>query len=146
VFQYFLNNFPNIRHLLAIGGDEETARLSGINTRRLKVLAYSLSGLLSSVGAIYYLSRLGNGHYSLGGFYNLDSIAAVVIGGTSIYGGRGSIVDTFFGVLILGVLDNIINLLNMNIYVKDAFKGLIILAIILLAVIRRNKELNKKSI
>ena len=140
VFQYLLNSRSSFRYMLAVGGDEDTARKSGVNISRIKLLAYSVCGILSSVGAIYHLSRLGNGHYSLGGFYNLDSIAAVVIGGTSIYGGKGSIVDTFFGVLILGVLDNIINLLNINIYVKDAFKGVIILAIILFAVIRKNRE------
>jgi len=143
VFQYLLSARPSIRYMLAVGGDEETARLSGINTSRIKLIAYSICGILSSVGAIYHLSRLGNGHYSLGGFYNLDSIAAVVIGGTSIYGGKGSIIDTFFGVLILGVLDNIINLLNINIFVKDAFKGVIILVILLFAVIRKNRELQE---
>jgi ribose/xylose/arabinose/galactoside ABC-type transport system permease subunit len=146
LFQYLLNSRTSIHYMLAVGGDEETARLSGIKTSRIKVFAYILSGILSSVGAIFYLARLGDGHYSLGGSFNLDSIAAVIIGGASIFGGKGSIVDTFFGVIILGIIENIINLLNISVYVKDAFKGVIILVIILFAVIRRNRELQRISV
>ena len=146
LFQYLLKTRKSMRNLLAVGGDEETARISGINIFKTKVFAYIMAGLLSSIGAIFYLARLGHGHYTVGGSFNLDSIAAVIIGGTSIFGGKGSFLDTLFGVLILGVLANIINLLSISVFLKDAFRGTIILVIILFAVMRRTKEMKQKNI
>jgi ribose transport system permease protein len=146
LFQYLLKTRTSVRNLLAVGGDEETARLSGINISKTKIFAYGTAGLLSSLGAIFYLARLGHGHYTVGATYNLDSIAAVIIGGTSIFGGKGSFTDTFFGVLILGILANIINLLSISVFLKDAFKGVIILAIILFAVLRRRREMKEKNL
>ncbi len=146
LFQYLLKTRSGIRHLLAVGGDEETARLSGINTSKTKIMAYTVTGFLSSLGAVFYLARLGHGHYTIGLSYNLDSIAAVIIGGTSIFGGKGSFIDTLFGVLILGILANIINLLSISVFLKDAFKGVIILAIILFAVLRRRREIKQRTL
>lgn len=146
LFQWLLKRNTTIRHMLAVGGDEETAHLAGVATQRTKFLAYTLSGALSSLGAFFYLSRLGHGYYAIGSSYNMDSIAAVIIGGTSVFGGKGSFVGTMFGLLILGVLENIINLTNMSVYMKDAFKGVIILAIILFNVTRRNRQLRSKKL
>lgn len=146
LFQYLLNKRVSFRNLLAVGGDEETARLSGVDIDKTKIFAYVTTGILSSLGAIFYLARLGHGHYTVGSSYGLDTIAAVVIGGTSIFGGKGSFTDTFFGVLILGILANIINLLSISVFLKDAFKGVIILAIILFAVLRRSRELKQKNL
>jgi len=93
------------RHLFAAGGNEETARLSGINVRRLRFSVFALAGCLSGLAAIFHTARLGAADPNAGGGYELSAIAAVVIGGTSLMGGRGSVTRTFLGVLIIAVLE-----------------------------------------
>lgn len=113
-----------------VGGNERAAYLSGLPVRRVKMLAYALSGLLAGVGGVLSVARVGMGDPQAGTAYLLDTIAAVTIGGTSLAGGKGSIVGTFLGVLILGTLNNITNLLNVSPTMQPAVKG----AVILLAV------------
>ncbi|HEY4544631.1 MAG TPA: ribose ABC transporter permease, partial [Tissierellaceae bacterium] len=94
------------RHLYAVGGNEKAAKLSGINTDRIKVLAYTISGILASVAGLIVTSRLSSAQPTAGDGYELDAIAAVVLGGTSLVGGQGSILGTIIGALIIGILNN----------------------------------------
>ncbi len=93
------------RYLVAIGTNEQAVRLAGINARPLKIAVFALLGLLTGVGAIFYTSRLGSSDPNAGVGLELSAIAAVVIGGTSLMGGRGSVVNSFFGVLIIATLE-----------------------------------------
>jgi len=97
---------PLGRHIYAIGGNEQAARLSGIPINRVKIIVYTIAGLLSAVGGIMVTSRLDSAQPNAGTNYELDSIAAVVIGGTSLSGGRGTIMGTVLGAVIIGVLNN----------------------------------------
>ncbi|UWX53932.1 ABC transporter permease [Maribacter litopenaei] len=94
------------RHIYAIGGNESAARLSGINIKKVKIWVYAIAGILAAVGGIILTSRLDSAQPNAGMSYELDSIAAVVIGGTSLSGGRGSIMGTVQGALIIGVLNS----------------------------------------
>lgn len=115
------------RHLYAVGGNERTARLSGLNVRRVKFLAYTLGGGLSAVAGLLVTARLDSATPNAGFSYELDSIAAVVIGGTSLSGGRGSILGTVLGCLIIGVLNNGLVLLEVSPFWQQVIKGLVIL-------------------
>jgi ribose transport system permease protein len=125
------------RHTYAIGGNEEASRLSGIRVDRLKVWIYSLTGGLAALAGMILTSRLNSAQPTAGTSYELDAIAAVVLGGTSLSGGRGWIFGTLIGALIIGVLNNGLNLLNVSSFYQQVIKG----AVILLAVILdRRKE------
>jgi ribose transport system permease protein len=125
------------RHTYAIGGNEEASRLSGLRVDRIKIWVYSLTGGLSALAGIILTSRLNSAQPTAGTAYELDAIAAVVLGGTSLSGGRGWIFGTFVGALIIGVLNNGLNLLNVSSFYQQVIKG----AVILLAVILdRRKE------
>jgi ribose transport system permease protein len=125
------------RHTYAIGGNEEASRLSGIRVDRLKIWIYSLTGGLAALAGMILTSRLNSAQPTAGTSYELDAIAAVVLGGTSLSGGRGWIFGTFVGALIIGVLNNGLNLLNVSSFYQQVIKG----AVILLAVILdRRKE------
>jgi ribose transport system permease protein len=118
---------PLGRHIYAIGGNEQAARLSGIPINRVKIIVYTLAGLLSAVGGIMVTSRLDSAQPNAGTSYELDSIAAVVIGGTSLSGGRGTIMGTVLGAVIIGVLNNGLVLLNVSPFWQQVIKGLVIL-------------------
>jgi ribose transport system permease protein len=94
------------RHMLAVGANEESARLSGINGRRIMIAVFVMSGFLSALAAVIHCARMSAADPNAGIGYELQAIAAVVIGGTSLMGGRGSVINTFFGVLIIAVLEN----------------------------------------
>ena len=99
----------------------------------MTILAYMICGLTAAVGAVIETSRLNSVSTSSSGMmYELDAIAAVIIGGASLAGGRGRVIGTLFGVLILGVLSNVMNLLNISPYIQGVVKGAIILAAVLL--------------
>jgi ribose transport system permease protein len=119
------------RHMLAIGANEEGARLSGIPIRPIKIAVFVTSGTLSALAAVILCARLGSADPNMGAGYELQAIAAVVIGGTSLMGGRGSVVATFFGVLIIAVLDN--GLAQMG--AQEPTKRLVVGAVIVAAVI-----------
>ncbi len=125
------------RNLLAVGGNEEAARLAGVRVERVKLAAYTLSGLAAALGSLVITSRMNTGSPIAGSFYELDAIAAVVVGGASLSGGRGSFVGTFFGLLILGTIANVLNLLNVSPYFQYLARGLIIAAAVLLQRPRR---------
>ncbi|ASN07445.1 ABC transporter permease subunit [Virgibacillus necropolis] len=125
------------RQVYAVGGNEEASTLSGIKADRVKIWVYSLTGMLSVLAGIILTSRLNSAQPTAGSMYELDAIAAVVIGGTSLMGGRGRIVGTLIGVLIIGVLDNGLNLLNVSSFYQQIVKGGVILLAVLLD--RRSK-------
>lgn len=118
------------RHLYAVGGNERAARLTGLNVSRIKIAVYSLAGALAGVAGLIVTARLDSAQPNAGLGYELDSIAAVVIGGTSLAGGRGSIWGTVLGCLIIGVLNNGLFLLNVSPFWQQVVKG----AVIILAV------------
>jgi len=120
------------RHIYAIGGNESAARLSGININKIKIWVYAIAGILAAVGGIILTSRLDSAQPNAGMSYELDSIAAVVIGGTSLSGGRGSIMGTVQGALIIGVLNSGLVLLNVSPFWQQIIKGLVILLAVIM--------------
>jgi ribose transport system permease protein len=119
------------RYIYAIGGNEEAARLSGIPVNTIKVAVFGISGLLSALSAIVYTSRLMSAQPTAGTGIELDAIAAVIIGGTSLAGGKGGITGTLIGALIMGILDNVLNLMNVSPFYQSIAKGLVILLAVL---------------
>lgn len=120
------------RHVYALGSNEEATRLSGISITKVKVWVYTISGLLASLSGIILTSRLNSAQATAGMSYELDAIAAVVLGGTSLSGGKGWIVGTLIGAMIIGVLDNGLNLLNVSSFYQQVVKGGVILIAVLL--------------
>ncbi|ENH96878.1 monosaccharide-transporting ATPase [Gracilibacillus halophilus YIM-C55.5] len=125
-----LNHLPLGRYIYAIGGNEEAVRLSGIKVKRIKSLVYLISGVTASISGLIMTSRLASGQPTAGVTYELDAIAAVVLGGTAISGGRGHIFGTFLGALLLGVLSNGLNLIGVSPYLQRVLKGVIIVGAI----------------
>lgn len=111
------------RRIYAIGGNEEAARLSGISIGTIKVSAYVLSGLCAAVGSLILTARVASGQPSLGATLPLESVAAVVLGGVSLFGGRGSVIGVAFGVLFISILSNGLNLLNVPSYTQMMVVG-----------------------
>lgn len=125
------------RQVYAIGSNERTARLSGINVNRVKRRVYALMGVLVSFAAIIQVARIGSMDYAnAGAGYELDAIAAVIVGGTSFSGGRGSMIGTVLGVMIIAVMNNLLNLWGVPPFLREAFKG----AIVIVAVLMQRKE------
>ncbi|MGY0685760.1 ABC transporter permease [Mammaliicoccus sciuri] len=120
------------RHTYAIGGNEVASKISGIKVNRVKILIYGISGLMSALAGEILTSRLNSAQPTAGTSYELDAIAAVVLGGTSLTGGKGRIVGTFIGVLIIGVLNNGLNLLGVSSFYQQVVKGIVILIAVLI--------------
>jgi len=133
-----LTKTPFGRYVYAIGGSEEAAELSGINTKAIKTAVFAISGFMASVSGIVLASRLNSAQPTAGAGYELDAIAAVVLGGTSLTGGRGGITGTLIGALIMGVISNGLNLLNVSSFYQLVAKGSVILLAIYLD--RRSKQ------
>jgi ribose transport system permease protein len=110
-----------------VGGNEKAALLSGLNVKRIKVIVYIIAGALAAVGGLIVTSRLDSAQPNAGMGLELDSIAAVVIGGTSLSGGKGTIMGTVQGALIIGVLNNGLVLLNVSPFWQQVVKGMVIL-------------------
>ncbi|MFV0412859.1 MAG: ABC transporter permease [Oscillospiraceae bacterium] len=128
------------RSVYSIGGNMEVARLSGINIRRIRIAVFMISGFLSALAAIIGTARLGSADPTLGEDYHSDAIAATVIGGTLMSGGEGHQFKTVVGVLILGVLSNVLNLMGVNPNMQYVVKGAIIVAAVASDVFSRNKK------
>jgi ribose transport system permease protein len=125
---YFLMNVTRFgRIVYAIGGNEEASRLCGINIRLHRLIIFMLSGLLAAGAGLIYVSRLSTGDPSAGLGYELSIIACVAIGGTSFNGGYGGVGLTFIGTLIIGIMDNILNLMNISPFVQMIVRGVIII-------------------
>lgn len=120
------------RSIYAVGGNEEAARLSGIPIRRVKLFTYGYSGFASALGALVLAGRLNSAQPTAGSGFELDAIAAVVVGGTSLFGGRGGVVGSFLGASIIGVLNNGMNLLDVSAFYQQIVKGGVILGAVLI--------------
>lgn len=120
------------RRVYAVGGNEEASVLSGINADRIKIYVYSLVGALAALASLILTSRLNSAQPTAGQMFELDAIAAVVLGGTSLTGGRGWIVGTLIGALIIGVLNNGLNLIGVSSFFQQVVKGAVILLAVLL--------------
>ncbi|HJF32424.1 MAG TPA: ribose ABC transporter permease [Sporosarcina psychrophila] len=120
------------RRVYAVGGNEEASRLSGISVDRIKIYVYALTGMLAALAALILTSRLNSAQPTAGNMFELDAIAAVVLGGTSLTGGRGWIVGTLIGALIIGVLNNGLNLIGVSSFFQQVVKGAVILVAVLL--------------
>ncbi|MDP3467913.1 MAG: ribose ABC transporter permease [Daejeonella sp.] len=127
------------RYVYAVGGNEQAARASGINVSQVKIAVYSISGLLAGLAGILLTSRITTGQPNAGAGFELDAIAAVVIGGTSTTGGKGSMTGTLIGVLLIGVINNSLDLLNVTSYYQQVVMGIIIIGAVVL------DSLNHKS-
>lgn len=129
------------RYIYAIGGNEKASFLSGVPVNKVKWIVYGLSGAMAGLGGILVTARLNSAQPNAGMNYELDSIAAIVIGGTSLSGGKGSIMGTVIGVILIGVLNNGLVLLNVSPFWQQVVKG----GVILLAVILDNFNSKKKT-
>ncbi|MCH8215239.1 MAG: ribose ABC transporter permease [Planctomycetes bacterium] len=133
LFSYFiLKNTTLGRYIYAVGGNEEAARASGINVTKTRITAYAICSGLAGLAGIIQASRITTGQPNAGISYELDAIAAVVIGGTSLAGGIGSVAGTVLGALIIGVINNGLDLLNVPSYYQQVVKGLIIIGAVIL--------------
>lgn len=128
------------RHIYAIGGNETAARLSGIKIKKVKVVVYSIAGALAGIGGIIVTSRLDSAQPNAGLSFELDSIAAVVIGGTSLSGGKGTILGTVQGALIIGILNNGLVLLNVSPFWQQVIKGFVILLAVVIEKFNSKEE------
>ena len=131
-FYVFLTRATLGRLIYAVGGNERAARMSGVRVNFIKVLVYALSGFTSGLAGIVLTSRLFSAQPTAGVSYELDAIAAVILGGTSLAGGRGSVTGTIIGAFIIGILGNVLNLLNVSSFYQDVAKGVVILVAVLL--------------
>ena len=123
---FFLRNFRLGRHIYAVGGNENAARAAGVPVERVKLFAYALCGLLTGLAGVVLSARITTGQPNAGQAYELDAIAAVVIGGTSLAGGVGTITGTLLGVLLIGVINNGLDLMGVSSYYQAVIKGVII--------------------
>lgn len=128
------------RALYSLGGNREATQLSGINVAWVETMAYTINGLVCAIGAIILTGRLGSAITSGGEGLEMDCIGGAVIGGASLAGGKGTMVGTFIGVIILGVLNNGLNILNVNPFYSDFVKGMIILVAVLIDTLRNRSE------
>lgn len=133
---YVLSQTRYGRYIYALGGNEDSARLSGINTDKIKTLVYIICGAAAALSGIIVTSRIGSASPNAGVGFELDAIAAVVLGGTTLVGGEGSVVGTIIGALIIGVLNNGLNLMNVSPFYQSIIKGIVIL----LAVMSEKKK------
>ncbi|MBV8639665.1 MAG: ABC transporter permease [Candidatus Eremiobacteraeota bacterium] len=126
------------RYVFAIGGNEEAARLAGVNTSRVKTMVYVISGMCAAIVGFLYMALFSSGSPQTGtGDELLEAIAAVVVGGTSLMGGQGSIIGTFFGALLIGLLYNAMNLIHVDSYLQKVVLGVVILLAVVLDELRK---------
>lgn len=140
VFTWFLLNRTRCGYYIyALGGNKMAAQYSGVNVRKYNMIPYILIGLFCGLGGLIWSSRLGSAAATLGNGFEMDAIAAVVIGGTSMSGGVGTVGGTFIGILIIGVITNGLNLMGINSFWQGVFKGIIILAAVIIDMVRKSK-------
>lgn len=139
IFSLLLNKTIIGRRIFAVGGNEEAARVSGINTHKIKIIVYTLSGLLAAIAGMATVARLGVGQSTAGIGYELDTIAAVIIGGASVSGGVGTVLGAILGAAIMGVLKNGLVLLNVSAYWQQTVIGTVIILAVTLDLMRNRK-------
>jgi len=137
IFWVILSRLPLGRHIYAVGGNPQAALYSGINVNRVLNIVYVLCGVLAAVGGILLAGRTNSGYPNAGTGAELDAIAAVIIGGSSFFGGRGTVVGTFVGALIMGLLRNGLNLMNVSAFWQFIVIGLVIVAAAFADVLRQ---------
>jgi ribose transport system permease protein len=140
---FFLRKTDVGRHIVAVGGNPQAARVSGIGVDRILVLVYALSGFFAGLSALLLAGRTDSGFPNAGIGAELDSIAAVIIGGASFFGGRGTVLGVFAGVLIMGLLRNGLNLMNVSVFWQQLLIGLIIILAVYVDVLRRRAAVRK---
>lgn len=131
LFYIILNKTTFGRKVYAIGSNDRCAKLAGISIINVKMIVYSVSGLMASLSGLILLSRLNSAQPTLGTGYELDAIASVALGGTSMNGGRGKVLGTLIGILIIAVLNNGLNILGVSSYYQSVVKGIVILIAVL---------------
>ncbi len=139
-----LNKTRYGRYLYAIGGSEDAAIAAGINVRRVKVTAFIVCGIFSAIGGVLLMARLNSGQPAAGVGYEFDAITGAIIGGTSFTGGVGTILGTLAGSLIVGVINNVLNLLSVPSYYQQVLKGVIIVVAVVLDL--RTRSLRTRSL
>ena len=137
VVGFFLRNKAIGRHIYAVGGNREAARVCGISPKKITIYVFISSAFLSALGAIILLGRVASAQPNAGLGMELDSIAAVLIGGASVSGGAGTVIGTLIGILILGLINNGLNLLGVSGFFQYVLKGLIILLAVLADLLRK---------
>jgi ribose/xylose/arabinose/galactoside ABC-type transport system permease subunit len=125
------------RALFAVGGNREAARVSGINVDRTKIMVYTLAGLLAAIAGLVLVGRMNSANALMADGAELQSISAVVIGGTNLFGGEGGVIGSLFGALIMGILGNVLNLHNMQDFAQRVVMGLLIIGVVLFDQLRR---------
>lgn len=143
---YILNHTRFGRALYAIGGNEEAAVASGISVNRVKFLCYILNGFLVGLAGIIFMSRINAGIPGSGAGYEMEALTAAIIGGTSFSGGVGTAVGTLAGAFIVGIINNIMNLIGINPYVQQIIKGVIIVLAVILDLRTKNRRLAVKEV
>ena len=143
IAQYLLTQTSFGRNVYAFGGNREAARLSGIRVKQTEWLVYILNGLMSSIAAVVLTARLGSAQSTSGEGIEMDAIAAVILGGTSLSGGSGFVLPTVVGAMIMGIIDNILTLMNVNPHATNIVKGAVVLIAVL--VDKKVKDLSAKA-
>lgn len=128
------------RYTYAIGGNQEAAIASGINVKKVKIILFIIAGLCTGLAGVLLMSRINSGQPSAGLMYELDAITAVVVGGTSLAGGVGSMLGTLVGGLIVAILQNILNLTNVSPYWQQILKGVVIVLAVILDIVTKSKK------
>jgi ribose transport system permease protein len=134
---FLYGSFPG-RFFYAVGGNEEASRLSGINTKRVKVLAYTVCGFFTGLAGVIWLSRVNSGQPTTGSGFEFDVISGIVLGGVSILGGSGDVLGAILGVIVIGLLNNGLVLVNLGEYYQLLVKGLVLLLAISLDSFKHN--------
>jgi len=140
VASVLLARTPLGEYIFAVGGNEEAARISGVPIARTKIAAYSISGFLAALAAIILVARLGAAEPTLGNLWELEAIAAAAIGGASLLGGKGSIIGTILGAIVLGAMRNGLTLMNVQAFYQLLATGIIIILAMLVDRLTRGKE------
>lgn len=140
IFHIFLTRTSTGRYIYAIGGNKEAARLSGINVDRVLIIVYTISGFMAALAGVVMVGRVNSAFPLAGSGYELDAIAAVIIGGASFLGGVGTVWGTLVGVFIIAVLRNGLNLLNVSADFQMAIIGIVIIAAVFVDVLRQRKS------
>ena len=131
IFWFVLHKTTFGRKIYATGSNAKCANLVGVNTSKTKIAVYAISGFMAALAGLIMISRLDSAQPTLGDGFELDAIAAVALGGTSMSGGRGKIIGTFAGVLIIAVLNNGLNILGVGSYYQEVIKAIVILVAVL---------------
>ena len=137
---FLLNKTRFGYYIYALGGNKTAAQYSGVNVRKYNMIPYILIGVLCGIGGIVWSARLGSAAAALGSGFEMDAIAAVVIGGTSMSGGVGTVGGTVIGILIIAVITNGLNLMMINSFWQEVFKGIIILVAVVIDVIKKSRS------